>query len=144
MLWTRLLADLIVVIHASYVSFVVFGLVAVLIGAVLRWDWVRNFWFRTAHLAAIGIVVAESMAGIPCPLTVWEHQLRQAAGQASYTGDFVGYWAHQLIFYRAEPWVFTVIYVLFGLAVLAAFVLAPPHRPGHRDRMKPVAHASSQ
>ena len=50
-------------------------------------------------------------------------------GQEGYPGDFIGYWAHQLIFYRAEPWVFTVGYILFGLAVLAAFILAPPRWP---------------
>jgi hypothetical protein len=31
-----------------------------------------------------------------------------------------------LLFFDAEPWVFTVCYTLFGLAVLATFVLAPP------------------
>ncbi len=100
MLWARMLADLIVVIHAAYVSFVVFGLLAILVGAVLGWSWVRNFWFRVIHLTAIGIVVAEALAGIPCPLTVWEQRLRKTAGQTGYPGDFLGYWAHQLIFYR--------------------------------------------
>jgi Protein of Unknown function (DUF2784) len=128
MLWARMLADLIVVIHAAYVSFVAFGLVAILVGALLGWSWVRNFWFRVIHLTAIGIVVSEALAGIPCPLTVWEQQLRKTAGQTGYRGDFLGYWAHQLIFYDAEPWVFTVGYAVFGLAVLAAFVLAPPRR----------------
>ena len=127
--WARLLADLIVVFHAAYVSFVVFGLVAILVGVAFRWGWVRNFWFRALHLTAIGIVVAEALVGMTCPLTDWEKRLRQSAGRASYPGDFLGHWAHRLIFYQAEPWVFTVIYILFGLAVLAAFVLAPPRRP---------------
>jgi hypothetical protein len=132
MLWARVLADVIVVFHACYVSFVVFGLAAILAGIVFRWAWVRNFWFRAIHLVMIGIVVGEALAGVPCPLTAWEHQLRTLAGEATYTGDFLGYWAHRLIFYRAEPWVFTVGYVLFGLAVLAAFVLAPPRWPGRK------------
>jgi hypothetical protein len=122
------LADLIVVIHASYVAFVVLGLVAILLGIVFRWSWVRNFWFRVVHVIAIGIVAAEALAGVPCPFTVWENELRRIAGQASYPGDFVGYWAHRLIFYRAAPWVFTLVYVVFGLAVLAVFLLAPPRR----------------
>ncbi len=67
--WAKLLADLIVVFHAAYVSFVVFGLVAILIGAALRWEWVRNFWFRASHLTMIGIVVLEALFGITCPLT---------------------------------------------------------------------------
>jgi hypothetical protein len=126
MLWARILADAIVVFHACYVAFVVFGLVAILAGIVFRWSWVRNPVFRLLHLTMIGIVVAEALAGIPCPLTVWEKQLRIQAGQTAYAGDFLGYWAHRLIFYHAEPWVFTVIYTSFGLAVLAALVMAPP------------------
>jgi hypothetical protein len=123
-----MLADLIVVVHASYVSFVVFGQLAILLGVAFRWSWVRNFWFRATHLLAIGIVVGESFFGIDCPLTVWERELRQVAGQTGYTGDFLGYWAHQLIFFRADRWVFTGLYSLFGLLVLATFILAPPRR----------------
>jgi Protein of Unknown function (DUF2784) len=137
MVWVRLLADLIVIFHVCYVAFVVLGLVAILAGIVFRWGWVRNPWFRGIHLLMIGIVVGESLAGIPCPLTVWEKQLRIRSGQATYPGDFLGYWAHQLLFYRAEPWVFTVIYSVFGLAVVAALVAAPPRlggRPGSSTR----------
>jgi hypothetical protein len=126
------LADAIVVFHFCYVSFVVFGLAAILLGIALGWPWVRNFYFRFIHLAMIVIVVGEALAGIPCPLTVWEKELRLKAGEVSYAGDFIGYWAHRLLFYSAEPWVFTLIYTLFGLAVLATFVLAPPRRPGRK------------
>jgi Protein of Unknown function (DUF2784) len=141
--WASRLADLIVFLHATYVGFIVFGLAAILLGVVLRWNWVRNIWFRATHLIAIGIVVGESLVGVPCPLTVWEARLRQAAGQTAYTGDFLGHWAHELIFFRADPWVFTLIYTLFGLAVLVAFFLAPPRRslrPGHHE---PVTAAES-
>ncbi|MGC8643861.1 MAG: DUF2784 domain-containing protein [Isosphaeraceae bacterium] len=129
MLWPRILADLIVVFHACYVSFVVFGLVAILLGIAFHWKWARNLAFRVIHLAMIGIVVGEALAGIPCPLTIWEKQLREKAGEVTYTGDFLGHWAHRLIFFRAEPWVFTLGYSLFGLAVLFAFVAAPPRWP---------------
>jgi hypothetical protein len=129
-----MIADLIVVFHAAFVSFVVLGLAAILVGVVLRWGWVRNFWFRVIHLGAIGIVVIEALGGIMCPLTDWENQLRRLAGQTGYPGDFIGYWAHRLIFYQAAPWIFTVVYILFGGAVLAAFLLAPPRRPGRRRK----------
>jgi hypothetical protein len=143
MLWARLLADAMVVFHAAYVSFVVFGLAAILIGIALGWSWVRNIWFRAIHMLAIGIVVGESLLGVPCPLTVWEAQLRKTAGQTAYSGDFIGYWAHQLIFFRADPWVFTLIYTLFGLAVLVALFLAPPRRSRRHDRPGPVAASES-
>jgi hypothetical protein len=49
MVWARVLADVIVVIHAAYFYFVVFGLAAILLGVALRWSWVRNRWFRSFH-----------------------------------------------------------------------------------------------
>jgi multisubunit Na+/H+ antiporter MnhB subunit len=124
--WAKYLADLIVAFHAAYVGFVVFGLVLILLGVAMRWRWVRNRWFRSLHLAAIGIVVLESLIGMTCPLTDWEGRLRRMAGEGGYSGDFIGYWTHRLIFFRADPGVFTLLYGAFGLAVLAAFVLAPP------------------
>ena len=126
MLGYRIAADLVVVFHFSYIAFVVFGLLAILIGLARGWGWVRNPWFRVAHLFAIAIVAAQAVAGIVCPLTTLENALRQRAGQATYPGAFIGYWAHQLTFYQAPPWVFTLAYTTFGLLVLGTFVLAPP------------------
>ncbi len=128
----RILADLIVVFHAAYVGFVVFGQVAILVGLLLRQPWARNFAFRVTHLAMIGIVILESLIGLTCPLTTWEQALRRKAGAASYTGGFLGHWAHRLIFFEAEPWVFTLIYCVFGALVVATFVMAPPRRRRHQ------------
>ncbi len=141
--WAKLLADFIVVFHATYFSFVVFGLPLTLLGIAFRWGWVRNFWFRSLHLAAIGFVVLEEFVGMTCPLTDWEKQLRRMAGEGSYAGDFIGYWAHRLIFYDAPDWVFTALYIGFGLAVLATFVLAPPRWPGRRRDIEPARAAVS-
>jgi hypothetical protein len=122
----RIAADLVVTFHFSYIAFVVFGLLAILLGLAFGWQWVRNPWFRVAHLVAIAIVAAQALLGIVCPLTTLEKALRVRGGQASYPGAFIGHWAHRLTFYEAPPWVFTTCYALFGLAVLATFVLAPP------------------
>ena len=65
MLWRRMLADLLVVVHAAYVSFVVLGLVAILAGIAFRWKWVRNPWFRWIHITMIGIVVARCLPEFP-------------------------------------------------------------------------------
>lgn len=129
MLWARILADLVVVFHLAFVAFVVFGLVAILLGLALGWGWVRNFWFRLLHLAGIGVVAAQAHCGVICPLTILENALRRVAGQETYPGAFVGYWAHRLLFFQAPPWVFTTAYCAFGLTVLAAFLLGPPRWP---------------
>ena len=123
-----LLADAVVFVHAAYVGFVVLGLAAILIGSALHWQWVRSFWFRVVHLIMIGIVVVEALFGITCPLTTWESSLRRAAGEMARAESFVGRWVHDLLFFDAPVWAFTVVYCLFGAIVLATFVVAPPKR----------------
>jgi hypothetical protein len=126
---SRFFADVVVVVHATYIAFVVFGLVAILLGVALRWQWIGNVWFRLSHLLAIAIVAIQSVLGIICPLTILENRLREQAGQEGYGASFIAYWTHELIFYKAPPWVFMVCYCLFAAAVVAMLVLSPPHWP---------------
>jgi Protein of Unknown function (DUF2784) len=126
----RLLADLIVAIHSAYVAFVVVGQVLIVAGLIRGWRWVRNWWFRVAHLVAIVIVALETVFDVPCPLTVWERRLRELAGDEVRRGTFIGDLLHNLIFVDAPSWAFTAGYVTFALLVAATFVLAPPRRRG--------------
>jgi hypothetical protein len=128
-----MLANVILMLHFSVVLFIVAGLPLVCIGAACRWAWVRAFWWRAAHLAAIVIVAGESLVGIACPLTVWEDTLR---GRRLEIG-FVGRWLHRLLFYDASAWVFTLCYVSYAVLVAAAWIMIPPRRPaGSSDRPK--------
>ena len=90
----RLAADAMVVIHMSYVLFVIVGFLLTVLGTIFRWQWIRNAWFRVAHLTMILIVVFEAWLGITCPLTTWEQQLRASAGQETYKGAFVANLVH--------------------------------------------------
>jgi hypothetical protein len=67
-----LIADLILVVHFLFIVFVIGGFALICIGAALRWRWIRDIRFRIAHLAAIVFVALEALAGVMCPLTVWE------------------------------------------------------------------------
>jgi hypothetical protein len=134
-MWYQTLANTVVVVHLAFVGFVLIGLLLILLGIILRWDWVRNFWFRAVHLLAIGIVAVETMIGMACPLTIWENQLREAAGQSIRPGeeDFVGYWANRILFLEDVPQrVLNTSYILVALMILAVFLLAPPHWPRRR------------
>ena len=119
-----MIADAILVVHFLVVLFNVGGLLAVWLGAPLGWQWIRNPWFRYAHLAAIGFVAGEAILGVACPLTMWEDVLRGGARPES----FVGRWVRWLLFYQAPEWVFTVAYVGWALATLATLRLVPPRR----------------
>jgi len=125
------LADAVLALHVALVLFVVGGLVLVVAGNCLGWRWVNLPWFRIAHLATIGVVVAEAWLGIVCPLTTLEMWLRAKANAATYAGRFIEHWLHALLFWEAEPWVFTAAYTAFALAVAAAWWYFPP-RGGHK------------
>lgn len=119
-------ADVIVVLHGAYVAFVLLGLVSVLLGYLLRWDWVRNFWFRIVHLVMILVVAFEAVMGIVCPLTTLENYLRNQAGESVRGGSFMGQIVHDLLFYEAPSWVFTCGYCGFATLVALTFVIVPP------------------
>ena len=126
----RALADLILILHTAFIAFVLLGLIAVLVGMARRWQWTRNFWFRVAHLAAIAFVVVQAYFELVCPLTTLENHFRVRGGKVAYgEGGFIQHWLHRLIFFDAEPWVFTLCYTLFGLLVAATWWFAPPRWP---------------
>ncbi len=116
------LADLVLMIHFLYVLFVVGSLPVIWLGAWFKLAFVKNRWFRYLHLVAILLVVAESLMGLVCPLTVWENSLRQVEMDAS----FLQYWIHQIMFYNISETVLTVVYVLFAVLVAATFKWVPP------------------
>jgi hypothetical protein len=119
-----LLADLILIVHFLFVAFVVGGLAVIWIGVAAGWAWVRNFWFRATHLAAIVFVAGEALLGIWCPLTIWEDALRGVHADKS----FIARWIHRVMFYDFPGWMFTAAYVLFALAVAATWWLVRPAR----------------
>jgi hypothetical protein len=117
-------ADAVLLIHFAFVLFVTGGLAVIWAGAAFGWPWVRNLTFRALHLAAICFVAAEALAGMVCPLTLWEDALR---GRDSEVG-FVARWVRRVLFYDFPEWVFTVVYVVFAAIVALTLWLVPPER----------------
>ncbi len=116
-----LLADLVLIIHFLYVLFVVGSFPVIWLGAWFKMAFVRNRWFRYLHLAAILLVVVESLLGAVCPLTVWENTLRQVETDSS----FIQRWLHQIMFYNVSEGVLTVVYVVFAGLVAMTFKWVP-------------------
>lgn len=119
-------ADAILLAHFLFVLFVIVGLLLILLGGALSWRWVRNPWFRLAHLAAIAVVVLQSWLGMICPLTTWEMALRAKAGDAVYAGTFASHWLEALLYYEAPMWLFALIYTVFGLLVFSSWFWVRP------------------
>jgi len=122
-----LAADVLLFTHVLFVAFVIFALLLILVGKLLSWPWVRNPWFRLAHLIAIGVVVLQSWLGVICPLTTWEMALREKAGDAVYAGTFISHWLETILYYSVPAWVFILGYTVFGLLVLAGWFWVRPN-----------------
>lgn len=75
----RWLADAVLVLHGLFIVFVMIGAFG-----VMRWP--RLAWL---HLTAVAWAVYVAAAGRICPLTPLENTLRQAAGEAGYSGGFI-------------------------------------------------------
>lgn len=122
-----LLADVVLATHILVVVFVVFGLVMILIGGALGWHWVRGKWFRSLHLACIGIVMIQAWMGVRCPLTDLEMWLRAQGGGQTYEGSMITYWMQTLLYYDAPAWVFTAVYTAFASLVALSWFWVKPN-----------------
>ena len=108
----------------------------------------------------ITIVIVETVVGVPCPLTVWELELRLAGGQLEfernedgsykktdngmgilktnkeYEGDFVARLLNRIIFYNDVPKaVLETCYYGFGALILLTLFLVPPRWPRKRKSL---------
>jgi hypothetical protein len=84
----RLLADLVLVVHAAFVAFVMLGGLA-----VLRWP--RLAWL---HLPVVLWGAGIEFFGGICPLTPLENRWRQLAGDQGYAGGFVDHYIVALLY----------------------------------------------
>jgi len=84
----RISADILVGLHFLFVVFVVTG--GFLTGRSPRVAWVH------VPVAVWGALI--EFAGWICPLTPLENRLRQAAGEAGYTGGFIEHYVIPIVY----------------------------------------------
>jgi hypothetical protein len=83
-----LLADLVLLLHAAFVLFAVFGAAAVL--------WRR--WIAWLHVPWLVWAALVNLVPLTCPLTPLENDLRRAAGEAGYAGGFIEHWVTAFVY----------------------------------------------
>jgi len=127
-------ADLILVVHALIVCYVIGAQLMIVLGWLRGWAWVRNAWFRLFHLVTILIVMLQAWLGLLCPLTVWERELRRAAGQAFHERSLIEHWVTRYLYLDLPWWVFVLAYTLFAALVVWTWWRLPP-RFGRRRRI---------
>lgn len=117
-----LLAELILALHAAVIAFNVFGLIAIPIGAWREWSFVRAPTWRWLHLASLGVVAAQAMAGRACFLTIWQSEL---SGDTR-ADPLIMRLVNGLVFWPLPIWLFSAAYVALFAYVLALLWLVPP------------------
>lgn len=122
-------AAIVLGIHAFIILFNIFGLVAVPMGAWLRWRFVRIAWWRVLHLASLLIVAVQAVFGQACFLTLWQASL-ELGGADTVTPPLIYTWVNSLIYWPLPLWVFTVLYLAVLAYAAALWWLVPPRRRG--------------
>ena len=84
----RLLADGVVILHLTFVLFVLFG-------GLLTWWWPRIVWL---HLPAAAWGAAVEFGGWVCPLTPLEQWLRLETGESAYPSDFIQHYVLPVLY----------------------------------------------
>jgi hypothetical protein len=120
-----ILAEAVLSAHLAIILFNVFGLVAVPLGAVCGWRFVRVRWWRILHIALLAAVAMQAVLGRACFLTLWQTALSGAVGEQT---PLLVHWVNSVIYWPLPIWVFAMLYVLvFGYA-LALLWLVPVDR----------------
>jgi hypothetical protein len=83
-----LLADLVLILHALFIIFVVFG-------GVFALRWRKVIWI---HIPCVAWGVVLEFQGWICPLTYLENDLLEAGGATRYAGDFIWHYLRPFVY----------------------------------------------
>lgn len=134
----RILSDFVVVLHFSWIVFMLLGFVLTgwhfFHGYVLKRsseaDRFFDRWiFRTLHLLGIAFVAAQTLLGKYCPLTILENYLRAGYDpEAVYPGSFIIYYLERLVYPRVHPAVIVIPTIVLAVFTVVVFVVRPPEK----------------
>ena len=127
------LADTILGLHLAIVAFNLVMPPAILAGAWRGWAWVCHRGLRLLHLGGMAVVALQAALGDLCFLTVWEAELRRAAGQQGRGGSFVEALLAEALYVDVPLTLLIPIYLGWAALSLALWWLVPPQRPRRRQ-----------
>lgn len=127
----RVLADLVVGLHALFVVFVVAGGLLAL----------SRPWVAAVHLPAAAWGALIEFRGWICPLTPLENSLRASAGQGGYQGGFIEHYLLPVLYpaglTRGVQVVLGSLVIAINLAIYAVLLRRRRRRP-RREAAQPA------
>ena len=87
-MFEKIIADFLVIIHLTFICFVVFGGILVM----------HRKWIAIIHLPAVAWGTLIEFQGWICPLTPMEQHFRHLAGQSGYSGGFIDHYLIPIIY----------------------------------------------
>jgi len=105
MFW-KILGDLILAVHATWVLAVLF---------LPFWVW-RRPRGRAIHMGMMGLTLLFAVFLGGCPLTFLENRLWEKAGEAVYPGSFLSHYLWELVYYDVSQ-----IWITLAAALWFAF-----------------------
>ena len=119
-----ILADAVLLIHAAFVAWAVFGVLVV-------WRWP---WLAALHLPALAWAIWIEASGRVCPLTPLEVSLRREAGESGYTGGFIDHYVGGVLYpaglTREAQWTMAGLLIAVNVVVYGLLVLRAARRRG--------------
>lgn len=116
------LSYLILAIHFAIIAFNVVGLIAIPLGALFGWPFVRERTWRILHVLSWGVVALQAAAGRACFLTDWQYEL---AGGEENPAPLIARWVNAVIYWPLPLWVFAMLYAAIFATVLVLFWAVP-------------------
>ncbi len=124
----KLAADSLMVIHFAWILFMIWGFVFTA-WAFFKPSLFERWLFRTLHLLGIAFVAFLVLIDKPCPLTIWENDLRRMHSPGeTYPGSFIVIWIERLVYPDVPLWVITVPTIVLALFTVVVFIWRPPSK----------------
>ena len=123
---SKILADIIVLIHLAWIVFMVVGFFLTLRGFFHK-AFFDRWVFRTLHLGGIVYVGSLAILREYCPLTILENTLRARYNpELTYPGSFIMYYAQKFIYPDIRPVVILIPTFIIVVFTIVVFILRPP------------------
>lgn len=113
MIW-RVLADVVMVVHAALLLFFVTG-------AFLAWRWPKLIWY---HLGVVVWNLVIVLVDFGCPVTATEKFFRREGGEGVYTGGYIQHYLNGTLWPEgATPVAEKVGFTLVVIGYIGFFVI---------------------